>query len=478
MSKYDKYYQKFLSYKAILQDDDKTTSLSVDCFDFFPNKNEYLHSNNIHTIGDVLKLNRESIKHIFFGKFSSFHKICNTLKSLCAKDNPVLEGNDCNVYERILLPLFNELSTYSFEQLAGLELPFTLMDSPRLENGLRRCSITTYNDLKNYGIKRTSKIRNLGKQSFKDLNRFCLNDLSTHTNRKSPGWTENGINQWSTFIIFAKEQFNNLQKNPVVSEIRSKDYSLYREKLRTLIYENSNKFLTARENSIFLRRFNPEKKETLDSIGKAYNLTRERIRQIELKCIRKIGSKMSSPKICEQFEFVSQFYTCLTLLGSEDFVSYLSFSAAYNDLDWLVLKYIFSKNLESMPNIPKYNKPLNKNPALAEKRKKARLVNEEKRNLLISSLSSDLFTDKEILIMKSIHSLSSVRKVTDKKLFRFITGAIDFYSEVEFFGCLKEIKYNEFQTALTDLTNRKIIKKGFYKGNVLLYLDYDKFESV
>lgn len=55
--------------------------------------------------------------------------------------------------------------------------------------------------------------------------------------------------------------------------------------------EESLSLLTEREREIIRMRFGIDKKKvyTLDEIGKRFNLTRERIRQIEKKAIRKLA---------------------------------------------------------------------------------------------------------------------------------------------------------------------------------------------
>lgn len=63
--------------------------------------------------------------------------------------------------------------------------------------------------------------------------------------------------------------------------------------LRKNLFEGMNDCLTQKEKIVILKRYGFEGGEcqTLDSIGKSLNLTRERIRQIEKRALEKLGKK-------------------------------------------------------------------------------------------------------------------------------------------------------------------------------------------
>lgn len=62
--------------------------------------------------------------------------------------------------------------------------------------------------------------------------------------------------------------------------------------------------LTTREKDILIKRFGLDGKppRTLETIGKDYNVTRERIRQIESKALRKLQKKYSKEKLRDYYE--------------------------------------------------------------------------------------------------------------------------------------------------------------------------------
>lgn len=71
--------------------------------------------------------------------------------------------------------------------------------------------------------------------------------------------------------------------------------------LRLMQYINK---LSPREKIVILRRYGFDNKNpmTLDAIGKEFGLTRERIRQIETKAIRKLRGQMHSHGIHSKYD--------------------------------------------------------------------------------------------------------------------------------------------------------------------------------
>ena len=67
----------------------------------------------------------------------------------------------------------------------------------------------------------------------------------------------------------------------------------------TKVVAQLTKHLSPRNKDIISRRFGLKsgKKETLESIGKSYGITRERVRQIEAKALRKLRHPTRSRKL-------------------------------------------------------------------------------------------------------------------------------------------------------------------------------------
>ena len=73
--------------------------------------------------------------------------------------------------------------------------------------------------------------------------------------------------------------------------------SFKNNELRDLINESLHKVLNEREKEVIKKRFGIDEEQafTLEEIGKQFNVTRERIRQIELKALKKLKKLRKSP---------------------------------------------------------------------------------------------------------------------------------------------------------------------------------------
>lgn len=98
--------------------------------------------------------------------------------------------------------------------------------------------------------------------------------------------------------LVGKEEDSELGNFVLISEDNVEDSSI-NNRLNTELLEMLNEYFKPKEVKIITRRYGLDgnKPETLENIGKDYNVTRERIRQIEAKVIRKIrGSRRLAEK--------------------------------------------------------------------------------------------------------------------------------------------------------------------------------------
>ena len=67
-----------------------------------------------------------------------------------------------------------------------------------------------------------------------------------------------------------------------------------------MINSSLHKVLNEREKDVIKKRFGIDEDQafTLEEIGKEFNVTRERIRQIELKALKKLKKLRKSPVLC------------------------------------------------------------------------------------------------------------------------------------------------------------------------------------
>ena len=86
--------------------------------------------------------------------------------------------------------------------------------------------------------------------------------------------------------------FRSDQESPAPAEAAS--YELLREQLNEVL-----RTLTPREEQVLRLRFGLEdgRQRTLEEVGQQFNITRERIRQIEAKALRKLRHPSRSKKL-------------------------------------------------------------------------------------------------------------------------------------------------------------------------------------
>ena len=124
-------------------------------------------------------------------------------------------------------------------------------------------------------LKRIAKSLNVSVQDVTDMNmRLQSHDGSLNT---VVGDSSDGGVEWMDFISDGKPNQEEI--------LASSETMRYRKKL----FGEALGVLNAREKDILFKRRLAEKAATLDDLSKAYHISKERVRQIELNSIRKIS---------------------------------------------------------------------------------------------------------------------------------------------------------------------------------------------
>ena len=142
--------------------------------------------------------------------------------------------------------------------------------SKRTVNVLRSENISLIIDLVKLDREAVLNLPNLGKTSFNEIQKKIL----------------------KPFNLYFGYSFNeNLDKN----EIKIKSNKVTKKYLNNITLENPLNELSDKEKDVLNRRFgnvsknNPNVTETLEEIGSNYKITRERVRQIEAKALKKLS---------------------------------------------------------------------------------------------------------------------------------------------------------------------------------------------
>ena len=136
-------------------------------------------------------------------------------------------------------------------------------------------------DLTNVIMKNIAKTLSVKVQDVKDMNaRLKSHDGSL--NIVIDASSESG-SEWMDFIA---------DKKPNQEELYSRtETNSYRKKL----FNQAIVCLNDREKDILFKRRLADKAITLDELSKSYNISKERVRQIELNCIKKIKKNLDVP---------------------------------------------------------------------------------------------------------------------------------------------------------------------------------------
>ena len=92
-----------------------------------------------------------------------------------------------------------------------------------------------------------------------------------------------------------------IEDKNVQSPAEATGYSLLRDQIQEVL-----ETLTAREKKVLTLRFGigDGSPRTLEEVGKVFNVTRERVRQIEAKALRKMRHPIRSKKLKTFLEFI------------------------------------------------------------------------------------------------------------------------------------------------------------------------------
>ena len=227
------------------------------------------------------------------------------------------KGNNCDVSAK---KAFNadifELLAAQSDKFLSSPIDVDLSDV-RLVNCLKRANIVTYGDLLNVTEEDLYKIPNMGKKTIKKLFKIVRDRISLDND---PSIIEKDVN-YDKVITRLK---NGCKVVGSVSEISFKSFfrDVAAELMECLTSCNCN--LTTREKDVLIKRNSLDNPMTLEEVARCYNLTRERIRQIESKANKKISSYFSKINIKYEDD-INNFYGLFLKVDSSDLAAFCFF---------------------------------------------------------------------------------------------------------------------------------------------------------
>ena len=251
-----------------------------------------LKTAGIYGFSDIAGFDSNSIMSIEnFGKKTAI-ELCEVLEDfiiLVKYDNGAVQLEEDSIEKDFIIQnphkdysVFGLLSEQSDEFLdSNINVD---LSEVRLANRLKEVNIRTYRDLLEFGEDQLWHIPNMGKKTIKKL--LCLVRDSIAF-ASSDGSATANTNY---------DKVLNSLKNQVKGIIETNSDLSFQTTFRDIKLDLFFEFckcscnLTVREKDVLVKRNDPEHSMTLEQVSSFYNITRERIRQIEAKATKKIVS--------------------------------------------------------------------------------------------------------------------------------------------------------------------------------------------
>ena len=362
------------------------------------------------TLSDLINAKAENIIRIRnLGKKSVF-ELCDLLEELCDGDFGIIENSEFVQSEVKILTVFDELKT----------MPDSFLDKEidadpiyvRMLNVFRNANIKTYRHLMELGEEGLMQLPSFGKKTLKTTKTIIKDAILAEKNLGNG--SDGQINFVKEIIEKIEQVFN---ENTDIHLAFSEDYRVLYNYLIELLY-NGDFGVTNRMMDIFKRRNNNQKIETLEEVALHYNLTRERIRQIESKTEKLIIAQFSSISHQNSNESIKDFYKKIFEYTDCKLLSCIFFLSSKKDIVSIIVK-----------------------------------------KCIINKLSPE---NKEFLLdKKHLESFYSIASKSDK--------IVNYFSEKDFYNCLnnadgmKEVDEEIINSLDSGIKSSNDINKFFYK---------------
>lgn len=449
--------------EEILENISILNGVMIDDFKISPKDNKRFTDAGIYTFKDLIALDGSEINKVLGGSITALKKLIAILQM------NFLNKNISSKYikpNNLLTAIFKELDNVSDE---FLNFPISYKYcSARLTNiFLVSNNIVTYGDLKTFGICNVASLKNLGVKTIREFKNIFDSDKETflQTNLTSMYKTNSVRTENSSYTIFV-EKLKTIFNDATLPQngCNGKDYSILNRQLCNMLLNHGSIFLTERQKNIFKMRMDYDSPQTLQVVANSFSLTRERIRQICMKCESKIIKRyLFGVKNIGDNE-VEAFYDELNKIDEQELIYYLSYSKFKGNLDWALLKAIIKTNscLDKVPeyDISKYS--------LDYKIKKLDEINDLNFKSLINNVNNfKLSKTERSLICCLDECLKQSDRVDYDFLLSYANGSKKDIQQLANYGCCTKITMKDVTNLIRifsglKLVSRHRISRGYY----------------
>lgn len=295
-----------------------------------------LKRSSYENLSDLINAGSEKISRIQNLGRKSIKELCDLLEAFCEnglEDLPIIEKKE------------KEKSV--FDKLA--EMPESFLMKPidldpnnaRMNNSFKNSNIYSYADLMELGSEGLLRLPNLGRKTYKQIVELLEIVIENENS------CLNGASQKLNYCSLLIDKINKFEITDDSFAFSFDDtFRDIRSELESIIY-NIDFSLSNRMLDIFRRRNNNTHIETLEEVANHYNLTRERIRQIEAKTTKIIIGFFASYMKQLTDVSVSNFYKRIYTIEDDKIISFINWLISNKDVVSQIIKKCIIDNINT-----------------------------------------------------------------------------------------------------------------------------------
>ena len=384
------------------------------------------------------------------------------------------------LFEREMLPpngMDVLLKDFRDNDYPELDQPIENDVTLRAAHALRRSGIITYRDLSHRTTKQLATIRNLGRKSLRSIetavSEFYVknrggrnNDSSAESNNyRKPPFTKK-----DEFIARLSE----IPTSSAPDASGENEFEFMRAKAIEAILDCAKAVLSPRDYDIFIGRHFPLRGKALEELGRRWGITRERIRQLDNKAVKKIRNLIRNGSSANQ-QYCDRFFEALCAVDLPQLAGFIRYIDSFEDVDSLIVRSIIGrkKNIKVLPSpepplatIPTKSTPVPEKKVQERQTKSKSLDLTDEKLLKTIYLACYEFATRYEGYNGSLYP-AAIRSLVAGSKRSYVAG---FAQDYTFYGCLPHISVAQVRKVMQCKTYQTCMQRRYSKKVQEFYL--------